>query len=197
MQSLHFDVKPSNEELRRAVKELGLSAYRFMEVSADGLHYKIQEVDVQAELARSTLTPSGDTWTVPATITCHRCGSQFKGWQVVARKWYDNKPLNINTEHCPRCPLYGLHEGLDGHHVMPKTFNILAGMFITENNIDIEQIEIHGATHKQFKDTNIAHKFLEFHREHAELELVSAAANQCECKKRCLMETNDDNPEFA
>lgn len=87
----------------------------------------------------------------------------------------------------PNCPFKNMPLDMDNSHVdhvMPRSFNVLVNCFIQKYNIQVENIEICGSVNRQFKDRQIADKFLNFHRKHAKLELVSAAANQDECKRR-------------
>lgn len=101
---ISFDHVPSNEELRRTVQAAGLSAYRFVGESPDHMIYQVEPVDLEASLQKTSIPATSDTWTVPVTITCQNCKRQFKGWEVVLKKWYDNKPYHFSTFYCPECP---------------------------------------------------------------------------------------------
>lgn len=68
-------------------------------------------------------------------------------------------------------------------HVFPKTFNWLVDNFVEKYGLDIEKVDIVGEVKHQFQDTAISRAFLDYHRNMADLELVSAEANQSECKR--------------
>jgi len=99
--NLTFQHPPTNEELRRAVAELGLSSYRFVYSSDDGLDYGVEEVEII--LSPHRVRPSSYSWTVPATLKCRNCGHNFEGWQVLSRSHFDNRPYNYSTFFCPHC----------------------------------------------------------------------------------------------
>lgn len=101
---LKFTSIPSNNQLRLAVEAAGLAAYRFTGCSLDRLTYTVEPVDLKAEETKHFIKPNSDTWTVPVTLTCRNCKAQYKGWQVLPKKWYDNGPYWFGTEHCPQCP---------------------------------------------------------------------------------------------
>lgn len=101
---LHFTSVPSKEELRQAVADAGLHCYRFTSYSVNGLHYTVEAVDINETLKRTMIPTTRDTWTVPVTLTCRNCRTQYKGWQVVSKKDYDNRPYHFTTYYCPACP---------------------------------------------------------------------------------------------
>ena len=67
-------------------------------------------------------------------------------------------------------------------HVKPRTFNWLVDNFLCQTGLNLDDVEIVGDVKRQFRDKRIALCFLDYHRDMACLELVSAEANQCECK---------------
>lgn len=108
--ALIFQSIPGHNDLRIAAaavltRPYPVTGYRFIAQSPDRLAYLIEEVDVGATLKRTTIPVSRDSWTVPVTVTCRHCSTQYRGWKVVARKWEDSKPVNLSTEYCPACPL--------------------------------------------------------------------------------------------
>lgn len=68
------------------------------------------------------------------------------------------------------------------HHKQPNTFEQLVKDFINENNVDISQVKINsGAMDNKFQDTFIEKEFeqlwIDYHNNHAELQIVSKTAN--------------------
>lgn len=95
--------------------------------------------------------------------------------------WFKKNYLKQN----PVCRHRGIALDQDNSHVdhvKPKTFIWLVDKFIKKEGIVIDKVEIEGEIKKRFKNREIEERFKLFHRETAELELVSAEANQKECK---------------
>jgi hypothetical protein len=67
-------------------------------------------------------------------------------------------------------------------HVKPKTFKYLVDKYISERDINVDNIEVVGEIRKYFKDKELEKDFRAYHQREAVLELVSAEANQKECK---------------
>jgi hypothetical protein len=83
------------------------------------------------------------------------------------------------------CEYTGKHIKFLGSHVdhkPPNTFQKLFDDFLTENNLDVNQIETYGAgldnvIQSEIADIELKNCWIQFHNERAELRVISAEAN--------------------
>jgi len=82
-----------------------------------------------------------------------------------------------------RCPETGITLKNDmnthtDHHFRKKTFNHMVGAFLFANNLEFNTIQIENCgMFYRLKDRDIAHKWDEYHKQHAILRLIHVSAN--------------------
>jgi len=84
-----------------------------------------------------------------------------------------------------QCPITGewvTEDQAHVDHIPPDTFEKLVTDFITQNNINVEEVEIREAegeteVGKTFASTSLADEWVKYHNENAKLRVVSAYAN--------------------
>ena len=76
-------------------------------------------------------------------------------------------------------------------HVPPDTFTALIKRFVAERGIDLRSIELPGNSGeeigRQFPTPEMEEDWLSFHREHANLRVISATANLSHVKKKARL----------
>ncbi|MBL8090838.1 MAG: DCL family protein [Anaerolineales bacterium] len=87
---------------------------------------------------------------------------------------YTNEPLNFIGSHV--------------HHEEPNTFQQLVKIFVTENMIEINNVEINSAAgdnliQDTFKDKKLERLWIDFHNSHAKLQIISRKGNLSHSKK--------------
>lgn len=86
------------------------------------------------------------------------------------------------------CPITGLKINWENSHVdhaPPRTFQNLLNHFLKTNNLSFNQIElVEEKPLWQLKNSFIKNKFIEFHKEYAQLRMVYCLANLQQKKKK-------------
>jgi hypothetical protein len=100
--------------------------------------------------------------------------------QAFKRKFFDH--LGDETYYCPYTnePLNFIGSHVD--HRAPHTFEKIVEGFISENAIDVSRVKINGseednAFQDTFADKDLERLWVDYHRRHADLQIVSPKAN--------------------
>lgn len=124
---------------------------------------------------------------------CVKASSEKSDFRAAARREIKDQILDFKRNAFPAvCPYTGekmTHDNCHVDHVPPMTFARLADEWLMGRPYPETMGHIDGSTEIRFKDRTLAEQWWNYHRQHAQLRLVSKQANLSTVKK----EANDSN----
>lgn len=127
-------------------------------------------------------------------IFCKVCRNTIQADLVSVKQEYFKEKAKDGMAPCQESKKYFNYEDLVVDHRQPNTLSVIIDRFIELYNIDVDKIEYKSEPKKltEFKDTNLAKKFREYHKEKALLRVVEKKLNSSRSGLARLKQMKDD-----